>query len=96
VVDLANVAAAPSAAANTSQHNLARGIWGFVGILAVVGIAAAVFVMRRGDPVSPPKADTAPKADAESESNQADATGSPGDLYADTHQREDFKPDRAD
>jgi hypothetical protein len=93
VVDLAAVAAAQPAA-NTSHHNLARGIWGFVGILAVVGIAAAVFVMRRGDPVSPPKADTAPKADAEP--NQADATGSPGDLYADSHQGGDSKPDRAD
>lgn len=96
VVDLATVAAAPAAAAGTSQHDLTRGIWGFVGILTVVGIGTAVFVMRRGDPVSAPEADTAPGADTESESKQASATESPRDFYADTHEVRDSKPDRAD
>lgn len=96
VVDLAAVAAAPAAAASTSEHNLIRGIWGFVGILAVVGIAAGVFVMRRGDPVSAPEPDTAPRANVESGSSQGGATGSPGDGYADSHQGGDSKPDRAD
>lgn len=96
VVDLAAAAAAPAAAASTSQHDLTRGIWGFVGILVVVGIGAAVYIMRRGGAVSAPEADTVANADIESESNQAGATGPPGDLYADTHQGDDSKPDRAD
>ncbi|MGH3549129.1 MAG: hypothetical protein ACRDQU_13665 [Pseudonocardiaceae bacterium] len=96
VVDLASVAAAPAAPASTSQHDLTRAIWGFVGILVVVGIGATVYVMRRGDPVSAPEANTTPRADVEPESNQAGTTGPPGDLYADTHRGGDSKPDRAD
>lgn len=96
VVDLAAAAAAPAAAASGSQHDLTRAIWGFVGILAVVGVGAAVFVMRRGDPVSSPEADTAPRTEVESESNQVGATETPGDFYADTHRGRDSKPDRAD
>jgi hypothetical protein len=94
VVDLATVAAAPAAAASTSQHDLTSGIWEFVGILAVVGIGAAVFVMRRGDAASAPETDTAPRADAES--NQAGAFGPRSNFVADTSRGGDSKPDRTD
>jgi len=95
VVDLATVAP-PPAAANTSQHDFTGGIWGFISILVVIGLGAAVYVMWRRDPVSAPEADTAPKADVESESHHAGAGGSLGDVYADTPQGCDSKPDRAD
>lgn len=53
VADLATPPAASSTAATAAGSTFSQGpnkvIWVFVGILVVVGIGAAVFLMRRGD-----------------------------------------------
>jgi hypothetical protein len=72
VADLATAMAAPAkpetAAGSTFTHGRNKAIWVFVGIVVVVSIGAAVFLMRRGDTEPTPEADTEPRADAESES----------------------------
>ena len=96
VADLATATAAPAKpktpAASSFAHGPNKAIWVFVGILVVVGIGAAVFLMLRGDTEATPAADTEPRADAESD--QADAIEPRGNSHADADPEIDSKPDR--
>jgi hypothetical protein len=56
-----------TAAGSTLSHGPNQAIWVFVGIVVVVGIGAAAFLIRRGDAESTPEADMEPSADAESD-----------------------------
>jgi hypothetical protein len=71
VADLTTPTAAPAkpetAAGSTVTQGPNKAIWVFVGILVVVGIGAAVFLMRRGDTEPTLGADTQPRADAGSD-----------------------------
>jgi hypothetical protein len=98
----ATVAEPPTTAAAPTKSNTAadstvtqgpnRAIWVFVGILVVVGIAGAAYLIRRGDPEPTPEADTEPRADAKSD--QAGAVEPRGNSHADADPGIDSEPGR--
>lgn len=69
VADLTTPAATPAKPSTAADSSLTQGpskaIWAFVGIVVVMGIAAAVFLVRRGATESTPATDTNPSAGAE-------------------------------
>jgi hypothetical protein len=101
VADLTTAAAAPTkpntTAASTVTQGPNRAIWVFVGILVVVGIGGAAYLIRRGDPEPTPEADTEPRADAKSESGAIEPrANSHANANPDVDSEHDLIPDHVD